>query len=48
MSEWYCDDCRRWAGTSCCPACLRINPADAPWMTAREIRVAREKALRRG
>ena len=45
MSEWYCDDCRRWSGTTCCVSCLRINPGDARWMTKREIEAARQKAL---
>lgn len=45
MAEWYCNGCRKWNGRSICTACLRINPADARWMTEREIRGLRQWAM---
>lgn len=45
MSEWYCPDCRKWNGGSCCSGCLKINPADVRWMSEYEIKREREKVL---
>lgn len=45
MSEWYCQDCRRWSGTICCAGCLRMNPADVRWMSRYEIERERAKVL---
>jgi hypothetical protein len=45
MSEWYCEQCRKWNGHSCCTGCLRINPADVRWMSEYEIKRERERAL---
>lgn len=45
LSEWYCKLCRKWNGHSCCTGCLRINPADAAWMSEYEIKRERERAM---
>lgn len=33
MSDFYCQDCRRWNNGSCCVGCLKIDPANVRWMT---------------
>jgi hypothetical protein len=45
MSEWYCERCRKWNGSSCCSGCLQINPVDVRWMSEIEIKMARDKAM---